>query len=70
MSEEKKETGKPFTATNEATLPAAAPKPAPGKPGEVRVTSENAPLVMVALLQEIRDQNKKILAYYEEAANA
>jgi len=66
MTEEKKEEGKPFNEPNEASLPAAAPQL---RPNEVKVTTANAPIVMVALLQEIRDQNKKILSFYEAAAN-
>lgn len=64
----KKEAGKTVRSTSSGNLPAALKKPT-GKPGEVKVTVENAPLVIVQLLSEIRNQNAKILKYFEEAAN-
>lgn len=52
------------TKDNDAKLREVAQKK---NPNEVKVTVENAPLVIVALLTEIRDQNKKILSFYEKA---
>jgi hypothetical protein len=67
----KKEKGKPVRSTNGASLlPAGVPQPRSEEGSTtVKVTIENAPLAMVALLREIRDQNAKILKYFEAANN-
>lgn len=61
------EEGKPVRSTNETVLPAAV-QTVPTT-STVKVTLENAPLVAVQLLSEIRNDQKRILRFFEEANN-
>ena len=70
MPKEKSEKGEPVRESSSVKLPAAVPKmPQQENPGKIKVTPENAALVTVQLLSEIRDLQARILKYFEEAAN-
>ena len=65
---QKSEQGKKMQSSNSARLPAAVAKK-PDEPGKIKVTPENASLIMVQLLSEIRNLQARILKYFEEAAS-